>query len=181
MRFRSLWCGAALLLAAGTANAADPTMPRLATQAPSATLHGALQLSLADAIAMGLENNLGVEIQRHAPIIAHELAYDPFTDALYATGTCSQTSWVYKVPASGVPQILNPSQPLTDPDDLAVGYVPGSSAPHLFVAAQDNLYVADGAFMPSALGVNPSLTIAANAIRVADIIAGRTKADAAVQ
>lgn len=34
-----------------------------------------------------------------------------------------------------------------------------------------NLYVADGAFMPSALGVNPSLTIAANALRVGDIIA----------
>ena len=54
MRFRNLWCGAALLLAATTATAADPTMPRLATQPPSATLHGALQLSLADAIAMGL-------------------------------------------------------------------------------------------------------------------------------
>ncbi|WP_349760120.1 GMC family oxidoreductase [Rhodovulum sp.] len=39
----------------------------------------------------------------------------------------------------------------------------------------DNLYVADAAFMPSALGVNPSLTIAANALRVADIIAGRVQ------
>jgi choline dehydrogenase-like flavoprotein len=35
----------------------------------------------------------------------------------------------------------------------------------------DNLYVADGSFMPSSLGVNPSLTIAANALRVGDIIA----------
>lgn len=35
----------------------------------------------------------------------------------------------------------------------------------------DNLYVADASFMPSALGVNPSLTIAANALRVAEIIA----------
>ena len=39
----------------------------------------------------------------------------------------------------------------------------------------ENLYVADGAFMPSALGVNPSLTIAANALRVADIIADRAE------
>jgi choline dehydrogenase-like flavoprotein len=38
-----------------------------------------------------------------------------------------------------------------------------------------NLYVADASFMPSALGVNPSLTIAANALRVADIIAERTR------
>ena len=36
----------------------------------------------------------------------------------------------------------------------------------------DNLYVADGSFMPSSLGVNPSLMIAANALRVADTISG---------
>ena len=35
----------------------------------------------------------------------------------------------------------------------------------------DNLYVADASFMPSSLGVNPSLTIAANAIRVGDAMA----------
>ena len=34
-----------------------------------------------------------------------------------------------------------------------------------------NLYVADGSFMPTSMGVNPSLTIAANALRVADRIA----------
>jgi len=37
----------------------------------------------------------------------------------------------------------------------------------------DNLYVTDGSFMPSSLVGNPSLTIAANALRVADIIATR--------
>ena len=37
----------------------------------------------------------------------------------------------------------------------------------------ENLYVTDGSFMPSSMGVNPSLTIAANALRVADIIADR--------
>ena len=31
-----------------------------------------------------------------------------------------------------------------------------------------NLYVADSSFMPTSGGVNPSLTIAANALRVAD-------------
>lgn len=37
----------------------------------------------------------------------------------------------------------------------------------------DNLYVADGSFLPTSMGVNPSLTIAANALRVADVIAAR--------
>ncbi len=40
----------------------------------------------------------------------------------------------------------------------------------------DNLYVADASFMPSSMGVNPSLTIAANALRVGDIIADRLDA-----
>jgi choline dehydrogenase-like flavoprotein len=37
----------------------------------------------------------------------------------------------------------------------------------------DNLYVVDGGFMPSIGAVNPTLTIIANAMRVADHIAGR--------
>ncbi len=41
----------------------------------------------------------------------------------------------------------------------------------------DNLYVADASFMPSSMGVNPSLAIAANALRVADIIAARLNAN----
>jgi choline dehydrogenase-like flavoprotein len=40
-----------------------------------------------------------------------------------------------------------------------------------------NLYVADGSFMPSALGVNPSLMIAANALRVGDIMADAKAAE----
>jgi choline dehydrogenase-like flavoprotein len=40
----------------------------------------------------------------------------------------------------------------------------------------DNLYVADSSFMPTASGVNPSLTIAANALRVADAMAARRQA-----
>jgi outer membrane protein TolC len=54
-------------------------------------LHGTLELSLQDAIKMGLENNLDVQVERYAPMIA-ELdftaawgAYDPelFADAYY--------------------------------------------------------------------------------------------------
>ena len=37
----------------------------------------------------------------------------------------------------------------------------------------DNLFVADASFMPTSMGVNPSLTIAANALRVSDAIAAR--------
>jgi choline dehydrogenase-like flavoprotein len=41
----------------------------------------------------------------------------------------------------------------------------------------DNLYVADGSFLPTSMGVNPSLTIAANALRVADVIVARHQAE----
>ncbi len=37
----------------------------------------------------------------------------------------------------------------------------------------ENLFVTDASFMPTSMGVNPSLMIAANALRVADIIAAR--------
>lgn len=42
------------------------------------------------------------------------------------------------------------------------------------VHGMDNLWVADASFMPTSMGVNPSLTIAANALRVADHVAGTT-------
>jgi choline dehydrogenase-like flavoprotein len=37
----------------------------------------------------------------------------------------------------------------------------------------DNLYVTDGSFMPTSGGANPTLTIEANAFRVAEILTGR--------
>lgn len=39
----------------------------------------------------------------------------------------------------------------------------------------DNLYVVDGSFFPSNSGVNPTLTIIANALRVADHLKDRMK------
>ncbi|MBW1684446.1 MAG: TolC family protein [Deltaproteobacteria bacterium] len=91
MRFRALptlFCPAIVLvlsMAALPALGTDPTRTGLAAPRsyPGPGLHGELELALADAIAMGLENNLNVEIQRHAPLIAHEDArmamgiYDP--------------------------------------------------------------------------------------------------------
>jgi choline dehydrogenase-like flavoprotein len=37
----------------------------------------------------------------------------------------------------------------------------------------DNLYVTDGAFMPTSGGANPTLTIQANSFRVGDVLIGR--------
>jgi choline dehydrogenase-like flavoprotein len=38
------------------------------------------------------------------------------------------------------------------------------------VFAHPNVFVADGSFMPTSLGVGPALTIAANALRVAAVV-----------
>jgi choline dehydrogenase-like flavoprotein len=55
------------------------------------------------------------------------------------------------------------------------GNDPGSSvlSPENRVHGVANLYVVDSSFFPSSGGINPSLTIAANALRVAEIIARR--------
>ena len=42
----------------------------------------------------------------------------------------------------------------------------------------DNLYVVDASFFPTSGSTNPSLTIAANALRVADRMTGTTEHDA---
>lgn len=59
---------------------------------------------------------------------------------------------------------------------LRFGADPATSVldPDCRVHGIDNLYVADASFMPTSTGINPSLTIAANALRVADrLIANR--------
>jgi outer membrane protein TolC len=80
VRIGSALIGALLLGAPARAQAPDPSDP--AAAAP-ATLHGALRLSLEDALAMGLKNNLDVEVSRHDPLASWEEfrsawgAYDP--------------------------------------------------------------------------------------------------------
>jgi outer membrane protein TolC len=70
----------AVLLAAPAALAEDEEPEKIPA---SPTLHGELALSLADAVAMGIENNLNVEIARYDPLISEEDvrvawgAYDP--------------------------------------------------------------------------------------------------------
>ena len=60
---------------------------------------------------------------------------------------------------------------------IRFGTDPASSALDLDCKAHDldNLYVVDGSFMPSIGAVNPTLTIIANAIRVAERIAARLR------
>ncbi len=55
---------------------------------------------------------------------------------------------------------------------LRFGEDPGTSVLNSDCRAHDidNLFVVDASFMPTSMGVNPSLTIAANALRVADRI-----------
>lgn len=66
---------------------------------------------------------------------------------------------------------------------LRFGTDPTSSVLDPFCRAHglSNLYVADSSFMPTSNGVNPSLTIAANALRVADHIAATFPAEPAPQ
>jgi choline dehydrogenase-like flavoprotein len=47
--------------------------------------------------------------------------------------------------------------------------------PHCRSHDVDNLYVIDGSFFPSSAALNPALTIAANALRVAPVIAASTR------
>ncbi len=103
MRHRHRFCGffragllAALVLEAPARAQDEPRSPEEPTPPPGATtpaptLHGSLALSLDDSIAMGIENNLDVQILRHQPFIREqeeivaEGAYDPtlFSDFRY--------------------------------------------------------------------------------------------------
>jgi outer membrane protein TolC len=77
-----------LVLPAPPGRAEEPP-PSPATPSPLATptLHGNLALSLREAIAMGLENNLNLEVQRHGPLIADEdyqIAWGSYDPEFYA-------------------------------------------------------------------------------------------------
>ena len=71
---------------------------------------------------------------------------------------------------------------LIDSFSHAVGTVRFGRSPQASVSGSDcrmwgvpNLYVVDGSFMPTSGGVNPSLTITANALRVAAHIVGQCR------
>ncbi|GGA29678.1 FAD-dependent oxidoreductase [Neptunicoccus cionae] len=62
---------------------------------------------------------------------------------------------------------------------LRFGHDPATSVLDASCKTHDlnNLYVTDSSFFPTSLGVNPSLTIAANSLRVGDIIVARAKSE----
>ncbi|MAG56614.1 MAG: hypothetical protein CMJ83_10020 [Planctomycetes bacterium] len=101
-----------------------------------------------------------------SPIDAQALTYDPVTSDLYAAGTCDQTSNVYRIPLTGIPEILNPAIPLNDPDGLALGNLPGLTSAQLFITAQDGLFAMDLGSGPiptvTPIAVDLSTTGAAN-------------------
>ncbi|HEY5656150.1 MAG TPA: TolC family protein [Myxococcota bacterium] len=81
-----------LLALAAPGAAEEPTLSPAEGAGSGPMLHGKLELSLADAVAMGLENNLDVQVQRYSPILSdydQQIAwgvYDPelFTQLLYS-------------------------------------------------------------------------------------------------
>ena len=84
---------------------AQPPAAAANPQAPAPLLHGTLELSLQDAIRMGLENNLDVQVERYAPMIADldvsvaEGAYEP---ELFAEGFYKDTRTPSASTLSGV-------------------------------------------------------------------------------
>ncbi len=73
------------------------------------------------------------------------------------------------------PPGASPSGKAKQAGTVRFGTDPASSALDVHCKAHDldNLYVVDGSFMPSIGAVNPTLTIIANAIRVAEHVAAR--------
>jgi outer membrane protein TolC len=80
-----------LVFPAPGARAEDvPPAPAVPSPIAAPTLHGSLALSLEEAIAMGLENNLNLEVQRHAPLIADEdvsIAWGSYDPEFYGRTT----------------------------------------------------------------------------------------------
>ena len=72
---RTLWIGLAFVamsLVTSVATARDDEEEQEVQARAAPTMHGQLRLSLADAVAMGIENNLNVAVARHDPLIAYE-------------------------------------------------------------------------------------------------------------
>ncbi len=117
-----VWIAAAPLWA-GAQPAADPPPDSPPSGAP-AMLHGMLNLSLAEAVAMGIENNLSVQVERHAPLIAREdlgIAWGAFDPVLGGGGGFSSTDTPI---ASALQAGLQVKERLYDAEAAITGLVP---------------------------------------------------------
>jgi outer membrane protein TolC len=73
---------------------APPAHAQSPHETPAPLLHGTLNLSLQDAIKMGLENNLDVQIERYSPMIAdldYTAAWGAYDPTLFADGYYKDT------------------------------------------------------------------------------------------
>lgn len=104
----------------------------------------------------------------------YKLARDVFTRQVGMRKAIRRAIGRWRMMFLSIKPIVNVGHPL---GTLRFGTDPTTSVLDPDCKAHDlqNLYVADGSFMPTSMGVNPSLTIAANALRVADIIADRAE------
>lgn len=74
-------------------------------------------------------------------VLGHWLAIDPASGDIFSSGTCSLTSEVYRIPPSGVPQVLT-SGVINDPDFLQWGQAPGGGGT-LYVSGFGALHTVD--------------------------------------
>ncbi len=104
----------------------------------------------------------------------YSVAQDVFTRQVILRRSVRKAVGWWRMMFLSIKPIVNVGHPL---GTLRFGADPKTSVfdPDCKAHDLENLYLADGSFMPTSMGVNPSLTIAANALRVADIIADRAQ------
>jgi outer membrane protein TolC len=90
--------------------AAEERPPEEPSLSPAPLLHGTLDLSLDDAIRMGLENNLDVQVERYSPLIAdldYDAAWGAYDPTLFAELTYTDTKAPNTFAISGVSENVN--------------------------------------------------------------------------
>ncbi len=84
---------------------AEPPAEQTRAEMPAPLLHGTLELTLQDAIRMGLENNLDVQVERYAPMIADldlTAAWGTFDPELFAEASYNDSRTPNAFGLSGV-------------------------------------------------------------------------------
>lgn len=108
------------------------------------------------------------------PIVEYTISDELRSRRKLLRRTIRKTFGLHRVLMLGLVPDLNYGHPS---GTLRFGTDPKTSVLNAECRSHDlkNLFVTDSSFMPTSMGVNPSLTIAANALRVADVIAAELK------